>query len=66
MAKSLLEKLLGGESDLGTNGERPIANTVAGENGVANMLAESDLDLNDGETPETYRDRAPEGQGGRI
>jgi len=62
----LLNKLLGGDSTLGTNGQTPQVNTVAGENGVENLLADSVLDRNDGNTPEQYKDSAPEGQGGRI
>lgn len=66
MATSILDKLLNGDSSLGTNGQTPPINTVAGENGVESLLAESNLDLNDGATPPTYKNQAPEGQAGRI
>lgn len=67
MAKSILERLLGGDSTLGTNGLRPQVNTVAGENGVESLLGESNLDLNDGKTPtDTYKNTAPEGQSGKV
>ena len=66
MPNGLLDKLLNGASTLGTNGERPQVNTVAGENGVESLLSDSTLDRNDGQTPETYRDSAPEGQAGRV
>lgn len=63
---SILAKLQKGDSPLGFNGQTPQVNTVAGENGVASLLANSNLDLNDGQTPVTYRDKAPEGQAGRV
>jgi len=62
----LLQKLLNGDSTFGFGGDQPIINTVAGENGVESLLGESTLDLNNGETPQTYADQAPEGQSGRI
>jgi len=65
-ANGILDKLLNGESSLGTNGQTPQVNTVAGENGVESLLAASVLDLNDGATPTTYKDSAPEGQAGRV
>lgn len=61
----ILDRLLSGGSTLGYNGIQPIANTVAGENGVQSLLSESTLDL-DGLTPITYQQTAPEGQGGRV
>jgi len=66
MADGILDKLLKGDSSLGTNGQTPQVNTTAGENGVESLLASSTLDLNDGATPQTYADKAPEGQAGRI
>lgn len=66
MATSILDKLQKGDSTLGFNGSTPQVNTVAGENGVESLLAQSNLDLNDGVTPVTYRDKAPEGQAGRV
>jgi len=66
-ATGILAKLKAGGSSLGFNGETPIVNTVAGENGVESLLADSNLDLNDGQTPSnTYKNTAPEGQSGRI
>ena len=52
----LLQKLLNGDSTVSTNGETPIINTIAGENGVESLLDSSTLDS----------DNAPEGQSGRI
>lgn len=66
MANGLLQKLLKGDSSLGNNGAQPSTNTVAGANGVVSLLANSSLDLNDGATPQTYADKAPEGQAGRV
>ena len=66
MANSILSKLQKGDSSLGFNGGTPSINTVAGENGVQSLLKDSSLDLNDGKTPLTYKDKAPEGQAGRI
>ncbi len=62
----LLDKLLDGDSTLGTNGQTPQVNTVAGENGVENLLGDSVLDANDGATPPQYKNSAPEGQAGRV
>ena len=61
----ILEKLLGGASSLSTNGEPPQINTTAGENNTDRFFKGSVLDL-DGITPEKYKDKAPEGQSGRI
>lgn len=61
----LLNKLKSGDSVLGYSGEVPPTNTTAGANGVTTFLAGSDLDL-DGETPTTYANTAPEGQGGKV
>lgn len=61
----ILNRLLSGDSTLGYNGIQPIANTVAGENGVQSLLGGSDLSLN-GLTPITYQQTAPEGQSGRV
>lgn len=62
---SILDRVLGGDSILSTNGEQPIINTTAGENNVEKLLAGSALSMN-GETPAKYADSAPEGQSGRI
>tara|TARA_B100002019_G_scaffold261592_2_gene248459 strand:+ start:157 stop:348 length:192 start_codon:yes stop_codon:yes gene_type:complete len=61
----LLAKLQSGDSVLGYNGEVPPTNTVAGANDPSVFFAGSQLDL-DGETPTTYADTAPEGQGGKV
>jgi len=63
---SILAKLQKGDSSLGFNGQTPNVNTVAGANGVVSLLANSNLDLNNGQTPVTYKDKAPEGQAGRV
>ena len=63
--KSILERVLGGESSLSTNGEQPQINTTAGENDLVSLLEGSSLHMN-GETPPKYSDNAPEGQSGRI
>ena len=63
--KSILERVLGGESSLSTNGEQPQINTTAGENDLVSLLEGSSLHMN-GETPPKYSDNAPKGQSGRI
>ena len=63
--KSILERVLGGESSLSTSGEQPQTNTTAGENDLVSLLEGSSLHMN-GETPPKYSDNAPEGQSGRI
>jgi len=65
MAKSILEKLLGGDSTLGTNGERPETTRVVEGYGIESQLDESTLNVKDN-TPTKYTDTAPEGQSGRI
>ena len=63
--KSILEKVLNGESSLSTNGLPPQITTTAGENDLLALLEGSSLHMN-GETPEKYSDKAPENQSGRI
>ena len=62
---SILDRVLGGDSTLSTNGEQPMINTNAGENTIQRFFEGSNLDM-DGETPIKYSDKAPEGQSGRI
>ena len=61
----ILDRLKKGDSTLSTSGLKPMSNTVAGENKVTEFFKGTSLGLS-GAAPQSYKDKAPEGQSGRI